>query len=109
VALKELINLLGSGKLLELSMLQDSSAELGLTLRELFDLLSREVAESYLRGDHSWEFCDNAMNFLFGSWSRQAAIVEIPDLMHGIFLAFDAGEMSTDPDVITKPLLQKQL
>jgi len=90
-------------------MLEESSLELGLSLKDLFDRLSKEVAEGFLRGEYSWSFSDNAMNFIFGSWSRQAAVIDLPDLTHGIFLAFDAGETSANPEAETTALLKTQL
>ncbi len=67
----------------------------------VLDSTARIVAERFLAGSLDFPTADAVANCLF---AYGASVGDVPDLMHSIFLAFDAGELvhsgdppSTDP------------
>jgi hypothetical protein len=62
------------------------------------DTASRVVARRYLDGNLSFGVGDVVMTSLFGYGAQNGVL---PDLMHSVFLAFDAGEFY--PDNIREP------
>ena len=91
-------------------------AEHGLSLEELCDAISRQVARGYADGQLSFSVCDGVMNHLYSYMLLQHDRVP-PHFSYSVFLAFDEGEYyhSDDPagsspeDLYTKPQIAEIL
>jgi hypothetical protein len=76
---------------LETAELNAAYAARHIGLPSLCDALSKEIAESFLLGDISWDDGDVAMNCLF-AWAYGADDVGLPKFSMDVFLAFDQAE-----------------
>ena len=86
-----------------------ASSGLCLTLSQFCDAYAKEVADGYLVGRYTWTEGDVAMNSLWGYISHSLMKdIPIPDFSFGVFLAFDSGETTSEPEneMITKNLLK---
>lgn len=108
-----LIEIARSGRL-ETVELNAASATLRNALPSLCDRLSKEVAESYLEGEISWDDGDMAMNCLF-AWAYGPEDAGLSDFAMNVFLAFDQAEFRHDqppesgPEFHTVPRLKNAL
>lgn len=82
---------------------------LGVSPHDLFNEYAKQVADGFLAGRYSWVSADSAMNAFFAYWSTHSQAFNLPDFAFGVYLAFDAGELSQEPDVLTKSCLSNLL
>lgn len=74
-------------------------AAIGATESVFCDLFAKEVATSYLGGTLTWTEGNAAMNALSGYFFLHLPKESLfPDYAYAVFLAFDAGETSEEPD-----------
>lgn len=107
---KRLIELIDSTALLTSDM-SAWAATRRLSLHELCDTLSLEIAKLYLSHGISWKDGDAAMNGLF-SWAYDPDDVGLPPFSWAVYQAFDEGEyihpgepLDTDSTLRTAPML----
>ena len=78
------------------------------SLFELYDAFAREVAERFSRGEHSWEFCDVAMNSLF-TYAHPVSLSGLPPFAFEVYSAFDEGEYREEGEIVSRRLIADAL
>ena len=68
-----------------------TASRLDISFAALCDAFARELAEGYTREEYSWEFCDAAINSLYGSAYGDSDI-GLPEFAFRVYEAFDEGE-----------------
>jgi hypothetical protein len=82
-----------------------------ISLADFFEAFARNVASGYVEEKQTWEFCDSAMNHIYGI-VLLAKLPRFPDFCWNVFEAFDIGELmlkpgsGETPDSVTKPLIK---
>ncbi len=77
---------------LNLSDLDSRCAQNGLSVVDLLNELSIVLAKQFIDGALSFEFCDQAMNGIFGLIVELAMEASTPEPAFSIYQAFDGGE-----------------
>ena len=78
-------------KALSKADLERVSEEEKKSIDEIHNAFARIIAEKFLSGEYSWEYCDAAMNSLFG-YAYPVALTGLPPFAFDIYIAFDEGE-----------------
>ena len=75
----------------------------------LYNELGAELARRYNAGELSFDFCDLLINSLWGAMiegQMRKPQPPFPQLMHEVYLAFDAGEFHRKADKTDDPVLE---
>lgn len=98
---RQLIQLAKEGQI-QTSALTAICASLEISLPNLCDVLSKEIAEDYLSGNITWDDGDIAMNSLF-AWAYGEDNIGLSEFSMAIFSAFDQAEFKHDQPVDSGP------